>query len=82
MATDKNSVKTAAKLAANAHSNLNLFASIEALLEGGLLYGNSDASAGVTARKILKLCKAETSKQLVLYDKYLDAAVRAGGRGQ
>lgn len=76
----KSTASQAAKLAAEAHSNLNLFASVLALMESGLVYGNSGDSQGVTARKIIALCKAETRKQLTVYDRHI-AAIRVGKKG-
>lgn len=71
----------AAIFAAEAHSNLNLFTAVERLLEGGLIYGHGENSANVTARKILKLCKAETGKQLVAYDRHLGKLNEVTRRG-
>jgi hypothetical protein len=54
--------------AAHAHTNLNVFASIISLLEGGHVYGPGAGSAQRTADKIIALCKAETARQLAIYD--------------
>lgn len=58
------------KEASYAHSDLNLFASIETLLEGGHLY---QSESQLTAEKIIKICKAEQQKCLRAHD----AAIRA-----
>ena len=50
-----------------AHTNLNIFATIEAILEGGVVY--PVGTANTTAQKIIRLCSAERGKQLRLYDK-------------
>ena len=55
----------AAKDAAYALTNLNLFVSLQTLLEGGHLY----PSYNETAEKIIKLCKAETQRQIRAYDR-------------
>lgn len=53
------------KEAAEAHTNLNVFASIVSILEGGHLYGcHSDR----TANRIIEICKAEQSRCLARYD--------------
>lgn len=83
MANDKNTAKQSAKLAAEAHTNLNTFGAVIAILEGGCVYGNTGASAGMTAKKIIAMCKAESGKQLALYDRHIDAIghppVNSGG---
>jgi hypothetical protein len=50
--------------AMNAKSTLNIFAGIEALLEGGVISGENAA-----ARKIIFICKTEAQRQLRLMDK-------------
>jgi hypothetical protein len=55
--------------AAEAHSNLNTFGAIIALLEGGLLYGGGSQQS--TAEQIIKLCKREQQRQLSKFDKEL-----------
>lgn len=55
--------------AAHAHSNLNIFAAIVSILEGGHIYGPGAGSACRTADKIITLCKAEQARQLAAYDK-------------
>jgi hypothetical protein len=77
MAADETRAKKSAKLAANAHTNLNTFGAVIAILEGGCIYGATSDSAGVTANKLIKLCQAETHRQLVLYDRHLAAVDRA-----
>lgn len=56
----------AIRWAAHAHTNLNTFGAVIAVLEGGTLYGN-DASYGVTQR-IIKICKKEMGKWVSQYD--------------
>ena len=58
-----------AREAAKAESQLNVFASIQAILEGGTIDGSGTASA--TKAKIITLCLAEQQRQLKLYDKAL-----------
>jgi hypothetical protein len=53
------------KAAAEAHTNLNVFASIVSILEGGHLYGCYSDRA---AQRIIEICKAEQSKCLARYD--------------
>lgn len=62
--------------AARAHSNLNTFASIISILEGGHVYGGHSASA----EKIIKTCRAETTRWLRIYDKHVAAATAAPPR--
>lgn len=58
--------------AARAHSNLSTFAAVEALLEGGVVYGDVPA-----ARRIIEICKKEAQRQLRLYDAAIAAAHKA-----
>ena len=59
--------------AARAHSNLNTFASIVTILEGGHLYGwQTQAAEG----KIIKICCAEQQKWLARYDRAVVKASR------
>lgn len=53
--------------AARAHSNLNTFGAIIAILEGGCVYGGGTEAA--TAQKIIALCRAEQQRQLSRFDK-------------
>ena len=57
-----------AKLASEAECNLNAFAAIQAILEGGILRG---PSADCAKGKIIKLCLEEQQRQLVAFDKAL-----------
>lgn len=57
--------------ATDAHTNLNTYASIVTILEGGHLYGGHST----TAEKIIRLCKAEQGKQLRAYDRAVAKAV-------
>lgn len=66
-------MKTVAKAAAEAHTNLNIFAAVMSLMEGGHVYGPDAGSAATTARKIIRLCLAEQQKQLMIYDKNITA---------
>jgi hypothetical protein len=56
--------KNLIKEAAEAHTNLNLFAAIQALLENGLVYGGENAAAA----KIIAICRKEQNRQLAIYD--------------
>lgn len=62
-----------AREAAQAHSNLNTFGAVVAILEGGLVYGHGDGSAKTTANKIINICQAEMQKQLRMYDRHVAA---------
>lgn len=59
------------KQAAEAHTNLNVFASVVSLLEGGHLYG---ATSDRTAQRIIEICKAEQDRCLARYDSAVAAA--------
>lgn len=52
--------------AARAHTNLNVFASVVSILEGGHLYG---ATSDRAAQRIIELCKAEQAKCLARFDR-------------
>ncbi|MCB8880071.1 hypothetical protein ACELLULO517_07480 [Acidisoma cellulosilytica] len=61
--------------AARAHSNLNTFASIVTILEGGHIYGlEKSQTAQKTAQKIIDICKREQQFQLRAYDAAVHAA--------
>lgn len=60
--------------AAQAHTNLNLFAAVAGILESGTVYPIGIASN--TAQKIVKPCQQEQQRQLQIYD---SAVSRAGG---
>lgn len=55
------------EIAAHAHTNLNIFAAIASILEGGTIYGSRTAQS--TAQKIIRLCNEEGMRQLRTYDK-------------
>lgn len=55
--------------AMRAQSELNIFAAIVAILEGGTISGSNTASA-----RIIKICQAEQQRQLKLMDKAVAAA--------
>jgi hypothetical protein len=61
--------------AARAHTDLNIFAAVVAILEGGCIY---TAEAKGTVSKIINLCQVEQRRQLELYDK----AVRCVEQGK
>lgn len=50
--------------AARAHSNLNAFAIVMGIMEGGTIYGDNAA-----ARKIIRICRDEQQRQLRAYDR-------------
>jgi hypothetical protein len=56
------------KSAMDAQSDLNIFAAVQAILEGGTIHGSN-----ATARKIIALCKSECQRQLRLMDKAVAA---------
>jgi hypothetical protein len=57
------------KRAMHAHTNLNTFATIVRILEGGMVYGPTSDSAGRTAKKVLAICLQEQQRQLKAMDK-------------
>jgi len=59
--------------AVEAHTNLNTFACVQALLEGGMIYGHNAA-----ANKIIAICKKEIIRQLNIYDAAIESAKRGG----
>ena len=54
------------KTAAKAHSDLNTFASVVTILEGGHIYMPQSHTA---VARIIKICKAEQQKRLRDYDR-------------
>lgn len=64
---------------ADAHTRLNVFYSLIAILEGGCLPGGSP-TADATAQKIIVLCKAEGQRQLAIFDAGSAALAAHGGR--
>lgn len=60
----------AAKAAAHAHTDLNTFAAVVSLLEGGHLYRSSSYGA---AERIITICKKEQDKALREYDRHIAA---------
>lgn len=60
------------KAAMDAHANLNVFAAIAAMLEGGVIYGGENAAA----KKIIAICLREQHRQLALQDKAVVAINR------
>lgn len=69
------SKKEHASAAARAHTNLNTFGAVVAILEGGCVYGPN-----ATADMIIKLCKAEQHKQLRIYDRHVAAIAKGTTR--
>lgn len=59
-----NEIQFMTKKAAEAHSNLNTYAAVVALMEGGLIYGIRHAAA----TKIIRICKQEQQHFLRVYD--------------
>ncbi len=51
------------------HSDLNIFAAIVAILEGGTIY---TANGRVTAARIISTCKAAQQRALQSYDRAKD----------
>lgn len=62
------------KIAAKAHTDLNVFASIVSILEGGSIYMPGSKEA---ARKIIRICHAEQQKRLRDYDNAVAAATNS-----
>lgn len=61
------------KEAMHAHTNLNTFAAVVSLLEGGHLYG---ATSDGAAQRIIEICKAEQDRCLARYDAAVAALAR------
>lgn len=57
------------KAAMEAHTHMNVFECVVALLESGCIYGRDTASANRTALQIIKMCKAEQQRQLRIMDR-------------
>jgi len=55
-----------AKRAAHAHTNLNTWGAVISILEGAMLYGNSNQHNA--AVKVIKIAKAEQQKFLRAFD--------------
>lgn len=55
----------AARKVAEAHSDLNTFASVVTILEGGHIYM---AKSHAAVSQIIKICKAEQGRRLIDYD--------------
>lgn len=58
-----------AMTAAQAHTDLNTFGAVVAILEGGVIY---TASGARVASQIIRLCKSQAIKQLKSYDAALE----------
>lgn len=63
--------RKAAKAAAEARSDLNVFHSVIVLMENGML---SCPASYAAAQKIIKICKAEAGRRLTDYERAIDAA--------
>jgi hypothetical protein len=62
--------------AAEALSNLNIFAAIETILEGGHVMGGA-TNGGIAAKaKIIAICKAERRRQIRIFDLAKQSAER------
>ncbi len=65
--------------ATECHTDLNIFAAVQRILEGGCLYTNSgDATAG----RIIKLCLAEQQRQVRRYDKIMAKLAKEPSNGR
>jgi hypothetical protein len=62
-------VRAAAKVAAEAHTNLNTWGAVQTILESGLLYGKTRKHAA--ARRVIATAKTEQQKWLCVYDSAL-----------
>lgn len=60
--------------AMHAHTNLTVFATVVAILEGGTLSGYS----GTAAARIIRICHQEQQRQLKIMDKAV-ASAQSGG---
>ena len=70
---DINDRKRAITLAAEYHSDLNTFATVVSILEGGHLYSFKSQNA---AQRIIDLCHIETQRCLKDYDKAVAQACK------
>jgi len=61
-----------AETAAKAHTDLNIFYGVIALMEGGLLSADSYGDA----ERIIRLCKAAGAKCLARYDRAIASSQR------
>lgn len=66
--------KDPVQVAVEAHTNLNIFGAIIAILEGGSIYGGTAQAA---ADAIIQRCQREQQRQLAEYDRAL-AALKGG----
>lgn len=73
--SDKYNIRQIVQEAADAHTRLNAFYALIAILEGGCLPGGS-SSANEAAETIIDICKDEASRQLELYDGAQEKALR------
>ena len=64
--------KAAVKAAAQALSDLNTFAIVATILEGGHIHSPSHAAA----QKIIRICLREQQKRLGEYDSAIEKAIR------
>lgn len=80
MAKRASDASAAAKLAAEAHTNLNVWAAVTAILGGGLLYGRNEDHASVD--RVIKIAHAEQQKWLRRYDTAIAKATADGKRGE
>ena len=64
--------------AVHAHTNLNTFGLIAAMLEAGALYGEQNK----TAEKIIALCNKEISRQLEIYESCVSQYNAQQGKGK
>lgn len=67
-----------AKAATRAHTDLTVFHSIIAILEGGCIYGSV---ANRDANKLIRACKSAAVKQLAIMDKHMDKVREASDVG-
>ena len=60
--------------AAEAHTNINTWAAVVTLLEGGHLYSGR---GHIAAQRVIKIANAEQQKELAIFDKACAAAAQA-----
>ncbi len=68
--------KRAVSAAAEAHTNLNIFASLVTILEGGHLTGANDVVGHAAQDRIIRICQSEQSRWLRKYDAAMARALR------
>lgn len=70
----KLTLKDHVRIAARAHSDLNIFYAVIAIMEGGCVYGSPGSQQA--ADQIIQICKCVVQRNLRTHDDAVDAAGR------